>query len=148
MNLDPPTLEGEVKRIENEVIDFKTKQPFYDGQFTMTQVVSGAVYDFTFVTNKTFTSYDLFISAFATQPNAIIEPYFAFKLTDGTVLGANKAQYLVNHEISYNDGGPVDTIQINANIFGGVPIGTTIGVKYYFLVSNMDTINLSVTVRP
>lgn len=135
------TIEGEVKRLEDEVRAFKTKQPFYDGQFTPR--IGAFSNNITITTNKAQTKVDIYVTVTSTrQPNMIFEPYLQFQLEDETVLGPNKAQYLVNQQVTYEGSDTVAYIQINCDIIN-TPIGTPIVIRMGFITSNLTGINAS-----
>lgn len=147
MSVEQATAEGIVKSLEDEVAAFKTAQPFYDGQFTTTNIKTNNVYDFTFVTNYDVTRYDFEIEITTTnQPNVILEPYFEFFLIDGTPLQIDKVNYLTNHHPIY-PGGLEAYIELNITTYN-VAIGTTIGVKLFYLVSGKIEGNSFGGVRP
>lgn len=142
-----PTLEEQVKALEDEVQALKTSQPFYNGQFSpyIAQLSGAAEHDFSYVTNHDFSQFDIFITYESSfQDTPIIEPTVVFTLTDGTVLGIDHAQCGIFHQVSY---GTSVGIQMNASTFG-LPIGTTVYLKLWFIVSDVAHISLSSNLRP
>lgn len=134
MSREQTSTERTVKQLEDEVAAFKTSQPFYDGQFTPYDYQSELVYDFTFTTNHAVTRFDMTINITSSpQPNVIFEPYFQFYLTDNTMLGINRINYLVNHRSTLSSG-PVASIEVNCST-NGLPVGTTVGVKLFYILS-------------
>lgn len=144
--IDLPTAESELKALEDQVKAFKTSQPFYDGQFTTSIYQSPNVYDLTYVTNKSVSNFDITISNISSgQPNAIFEPYLEFYYMDNTRIEIDKINYSLHYEA--HDSNENASLVMNVVSYN-IPIGTTIGVKLFYLWSATVTGNLSWSLRP
>lgn len=146
MSVAQPTLEGEIKALEDEVAAYKTSQPFYNGQFTPKTITSANVYDFTFITDDFITRYDIFIEITSTnQPNQIFQPFFELFFMDNSPLTVNQTNMLCVQEAYDTNENPF--IQVNITTYN-VPIGTEIGVKLFYLLSANVEATLTGGIRP